>query len=256
MKFTRGNAVVTYDKLLYLQKAHATRYATSETTDHGSKISLITEPILKVLKERGWVSHENLILGRHDAETYLVKLVKLDSRNYTTAQGFVDRNKYFFQRPDRDTLLQFLVGGLGHLEPSKSGSSGWAAHAKGPVLSTLEPIQPEAWTTENIHNRIKAVIAQKAEESMNALQDGASDLDVEKKDAQSSWTKSIHRYIRWVVSAGLPGPDTAATMQILGKDETLARFTNAANILETFDFPGGLNEDRNTKGLAAHGSPQ
>jgi hypothetical protein len=46
-----------------------------------------------------------------------------------------------------------------------------------------------------------------------------------------AWSKLIHKYIRWVIAAGQPGPDGAESMEILGREETLARFAVAAEVL-------------------------
>jgi glutamyl-tRNA synthetase len=232
MKFTRGDAAVTYDKLWYLQRAHATRFAMSEAKDHEAKLSLMTKPILHVLKEGDWVNRKNLVLGRHEAESYVVKLLKLDSRNYTTAPAFVDRNRYFFERPDRGALISYLSRAVQNPVP-KPSSLIPSTEAVSQVSSSLELIPAEAWTIETIRDSIETAIAQIVDDSMKKFQDDVPDLVQAKKAAHKSLAKSIHRYIRWVIAAGSQGPEGAPTMQILGKDETLARFAQAAKILMT-----------------------
>lgn len=253
VKFTKGDAVVTYDKLWYLQKVHAARYAMSERSHHSAKFSLMTKAIRVVLQERGWVDPQDLILGRHRAESYLVKLIKLDARNYTTPSEFVDRNKWFFQRPDRDTLLNSpLVTFIpAFYRPS------WLigpTEAFNQILSPLELISSEAWTAETIRDSTRTIIDHKVKEHMETLKDDISNLEVQKKAVAQNWATLIHRHIRWIIAAGSPGPDGAAVMEMLGRDETMIRFAEAANVLAT--LPAIASEEKDAEVMEARESTQ
>lgn len=229
MKFTKGDAVVTFEKLWYLQRAHAERYARSGAKCIGAKISLITEPLLEVLKERGWMDSMDLVLGHNNAESYVAELVRLDARNYTTASAFADRSKYFFQNPDEQTLL----GSQSSVCPPslpKVVQSTLQTEALNRILSPLELIPPEAWTTETIRDNINNIIIQKTEQCLKTLPHKAPDPEEFKVTTRTAWTRLIHRYIRWAIAAGMPGPDGVESMKLLGRDVTLARLANAAKI--------------------------
>lgn len=253
MKFTTGDTVVTFDKLWYLQKAHAERYAKSDTTGHGPKILLMTGPILEVLKEENWIDSTNRILGHHNVESYVAKLVQLDARNYTNASAFVERNKYFFQTPDEQALLTSRPSGHLHHMPSAmpSVAQNEVLHQ---VRADLEQILPEKWTTEKLRDCINVIVTERAEQSLRIWKDDyVLDLEQIRKIGPKSWSKLIHSYIRWAITAGLPGPDGAASMQILGREETLARLTNAARVLKMKRPDGGA--DLNAAGVTEAHKP-
>lgn len=248
MKFTTGETVVTFEKLWYLQRAHAEQYAKSDTTGHGAKLSLMTEPILDVLKERNWIGSTNCVIGHHNAENYVAKLVQLDARNYTNASAFVERNKYFFQTPNEQALLSSRPSGHLHHMPTAM-SSVHQDEIFHQVRADLELIPPEKWTGEKLRDCINATITSRAEQSLKSLKnDHVVDLETITKTAPKSWSKLIHGYIRWAIAAGLPGPDGATSIQILGREETLARLTNAARVLNMERPDGGLD----TKVTEAH----
>jgi len=248
MKFTTGNTVVTFEKLWYLQRAHAERYVKS---DHGTKILLMTKPILEVLKKRNWINSKNCVLGRHDAESYVTKLVQLDARNYTNASAFVERNKVFFQAPDEQTLLISRPSGHLHHISKDMSSVIHQDEVLQHTLSNLELIPPAEWTADQVREVINATIAEQTELSLKFL-DGSHypGLEGHKKIFTKSWSKLVHGYIRWAIAAGLPGPDGAGSMQILGREETLNRFANAVRILGMKRPDGGA--DLKTKVAEAH----
>jgi glutamyl-tRNA synthetase len=248
MKFTKGETVVTLEKLWYLQRAHAERYASSDTTSHGAKMSLMTEPILEILKERNGIDRANRVLGHHNAKNYVTELVQLDARNYTNASAFVERNKYFFQTPDEQALLSSRPSGHLHYVPTaiSAVAQDEVLHE---VLAGLELIPSEKWTKEKLRDCINAIITERAEQSLKSSKnDHVVDLETIAKAAPKSWSKLIHGYVRWAIAAGLPGPDGAASMQILGKEETLARLAKAARVLK-IEHPDG---DLDTKVTEAH----
>lgn len=230
MKFTTGDTVVTLEKLWYLQRAHAERYAKS---DNGSKLLLMTKPILKVLKERNWIDTSNCVLGRHDAESYVTTLVQLDARSYTNALAFVDRNKYFFQAPSEQALLVSRPSGHLHHISKDMTSVVHQDEVLQQVLSSLDLIPLGEWTTDRVRGVISAAITEHTELSLKFQEEGHFPAAEEsRKLAAKTWSKLIHGYIRWAIATGLPGPDGAVSMQILGREETLNRLANAARVLK------------------------
>lgn len=231
--------MVTFEKLWYLQKVHAERYAKSDITDNGAEIMLMTKPILKLLKERDLIDSSNRILGRHDAELYVTKVVQLDARNYTNASAFVERNKYLFQAPSEQVLL--ISSPSEHLYHVSMDMSSVLHEDEvlQQILSNLDLIPQEEWTRDGIHDVINAMIVEQTKQSLKILEDGQlPDAEQSRKVATKSWSKLIHGYSRWAVAAGLPGPDGAGSMQVLGREETLNRLRNAIRALG-MKKPGG-----------------
>jgi glutamyl-tRNA synthetase len=232
MKFTTGDTVVTFDKLWYLQRAHADRFASSDVGTDTTKLSLLTIPIIGVLKRRNLVNEEGLVLNHHKVDDYLPKLLRADARNYTNAPAFVERNKYFFEAPDRADLLQ--------CQPSLS-LQGIPAGLRNPistetlgtVLSLLRNITSNDWTAGYLRKFINDdIIRAKTVTTLHDFIDSDGvDHDMTRNRVTKAWSKLIHKYIRWAIAAGLPGPDGAESMEILGREETVARLAVAAEVL-------------------------
>ena len=232
MKFTTGDTVVTFDKLWYLQRAHADRYVSSDEGADPAKLSLLTVPITRVLKQGNLVNEGGLVLNHHRVDDYLPKLLHADARNYTNAPAFVERNKYFFEAPKRADLAQCQPSLSLHGVPTGIRNPA-SAKIFGTVLSLLRNITDDDWTAKNIRKYINDDIikTKTAATLLDFIESDGADLNMTRNRVAKAWSKLIHKYIRWVIAAGLPGPDGAESMEILGREETLARLTVAAAIL-------------------------
>jgi glutamyl-tRNA synthetase len=203
----------------------------------------MTQPILKILKERDWIDNRNYVLGQYDAESYVAKVVMLDARNYTDASAFVERNRYFFQAPAEQDLLKSRPSGHLHHISRDISALVHQDQVLQQILTNFELISADEWTMERIRDCINAVITEQTEQSLKTLEDGYSvDLEAYRKSAIKSWSKLIHSHIRWAIAAGLPGPDGAGSMGILGKEETLSRYRNAARVLTIEQINGHLDQ--------------
>lgn len=236
--------MVTFEKLWYLQRAHAEKYARSDTAGNGTKMLLMTKPILKVLMDRNWIDSRNYVLGRQNAETYVTKLVQLDARNYTNASAFVDRNKYFFQAPDEQALLMSRPSGHLHHMSKDMSTVVHQDEVLQQTLSNLELIPPEEWTTDRVRDSTNATITEQADLTLKQFDGGHfPDREEQRKLTIKSWSKLVHGYIRWAIAAGLPGPDGAGSLTILGREETLNRLANGVRVLKIRRADGGANQD-------------
>lgn len=226
MKFTTGDTVVTFDKLLFLQKAHAASYADSADT---TKISLMTEPIKDVVKKQNSLESIGSILTGRSLDDYIKEIVIADARNYTSAPAFAERNKYFFTRPteaDLSSHPRLLLSNIPRqvsniVEPEELAVA----------LSKLETIPVSHWTAAEIRACINSIINSKAAEGLEGIKEEISDVEMTRKALIKAWATLIHGYIRWAITAKMHGPDGAATMDILGKHETLDRLSMAAKLL-------------------------
>ncbi|GAB7357948.1 hypothetical protein MBLNU230_g0115t1 [Neophaeotheca triangularis] len=96
LKFTKGNTVVTMEKLWYLQKHHVQRRCEASITSDS------TEPIKGILSAMqealaAEFGTENVLQGSSQSLPEHCKNVLLaDNKSYTSAPDFVDRNRYFF----------------------------------------------------------------------------------------------------------------------------------------------------------------
>lgn len=233
MKFTKGDSVVTFEKLWYLQRAHAERYAIQSAHGDNSGLVLMLEPLKAALKELNKDTTLDSILSGRARDAYIIKLLQADGRRYTSAPEFVKLNLHFFETPDQATLQASYSDGtlIHHHVPG--------APTKVPVLdmikavSTLEAISDRDWAVESIHVCIKDIITSETEKSLQRVENQRPDFDSEltRKNWELSWSKMVYRYLRWAITAGLHGPDGARSMEILGRDETLKRLRNAEEVI-------------------------
>jgi glutamyl-tRNA synthetase len=168
---------------------------------------------VKVLQETQ-LSISDAILKQQSVEDYLQKLLRIDARNYTNAAAFVARNRHFFETPSR-TALSKKRPSL-NIERRSGGTESVSMELLGEIVPLLSKIGEQDWTANNIRNVVNDQLI---------MHDRATNFGVK------AWSRFVHGYIRWALSAGQPGPDGADTMEILGREETLARLSAAAEII-------------------------
>jgi glutamyl-tRNA synthetase len=96
LKFTRGNATVTPDKLWYLQKGHVQkRVLEAQTTGNLTRLDPVIEAIEKELLSL-YSPCEIFTRGLPRRE-YIARVLFVDSKEYSTAAKFVSRNRYLFR---------------------------------------------------------------------------------------------------------------------------------------------------------------
>ena len=79
----------------------------------------------------------------------------------------------------------------------------------------------DGWSSEGIKVRIKNVI------DALAARDQQDDVQVNTGDVTGYWSSLVHKYLRWSLAAGKPGPPVAEMMAILGRDTCLKRLQTA-----------------------------
>jgi glutamyl-tRNA synthetase len=243
MKFTKGNTIVAFEKLWYLQRAHAERYVASIKEGNARKASLMTEPIMEELKRRNLIDGTGLLMTRHKADAYVINLLQANARVYTNALAFIDRNTYFFQTPDRSALLSSRPSLS--LSEVPGGVTLPTAQDLREALSILELIQSQDWTAGTIRTCINSIINTCASDGLTDALNDQFDVDTLRNVLKKSWSKLVHAYIRWAITASMPGPDSAVSMEILGRKETLARFETLAGLLasEQVEELGGFDSE-------------
>src|SRR5450756_326963 len=113
MKYTRGDTVVGFEKLWFLQKRHAARYASTQAKSpydqkpSHSLVELAVKPILALLEQPSTSSDFSFYksIGQPgDRQNLVQRLVFADAQNYTNPSEFLQRNAYFFTPPSVETL--------------------------------------------------------------------------------------------------------------------------------------------------------
>lgn len=218
MKFTTGDTVVTFSKLWYLQRVHAERYAKLDAPEFQLMVKAIEDYIKS---DESGISLDNIIESR-DLKHYIEAILKADARNYTKPSEFVERNKFFFQRPSREDRLSNGSQIKLHSVPHSLDRSILISDFD-PIVAALYELPAKEWTAETIGQVIKNAVSERSRETMDSIKDDIEDLANVSKPVQISWSRAIHQYIRLAITGGKPGPDSAASMAALGQKETLQR---------------------------------
>ncbi|KAI9051524.1 hypothetical protein LZ554_004570 [Drepanopeziza brunnea f. sp. 'monogermtubi'] len=242
MKYTRGDSIVGFEKLNFLQKRHAARYASqSEAPDHPlhDLTELAVKPIVKLLDRRlenadNQIPIYSAIPKGQLREEYIHAILMADAQNYQTPSDFITRSHYFFSAPTAVELAEKVPNlKLRNVPPGV------------PFVPDLDTITlfrsiyqhpDEEWTVEHTRGKIAWIIKQGTTMSLVALNEdqgetGTSGGEGAEKLISQAWGKLVHGYLRWAIAGSVPGPDGAQTMQILGREETVERLELAEKVM-------------------------
>ncbi|THX47448.1 hypothetical protein D6D06_09616 [Aureobasidium pullulans] len=216
LKFTKGNSIVSFDKLWYLQKNHAKiiieRAMQSSTADPSF------ENLLDLLESAARTAYPNSrALATHHLRIYMTKILFIDAKTYENPSSYVERNAYFFTTlppasPSPDTSI------------SKSDLHTAAMD----VLENLDQTVTKDVTTSTptyteIKTRLDATIAEYAKVIGEVIQQRATvDGEVD-KTKMKEWSKHLHHYLREKLCFGRPGPGSSQVMAVLGHEECWRR---------------------------------
>ncbi|KAJ5782542.1 hypothetical protein N7457_004316 [Penicillium paradoxum] len=213
LKITRGNTVVAFEKLWFLQKAHAQRFA----ANGGPEFDEMVKRVSSVVEETHPVDKLNTILKGRTLSEYIAPLIRADAKSYTDAKEFAQRNSTFFT-PKLDRVPYTPAS------PSSSSSSPevpiQALHTAAAAL-TLVP--SSHWDIENHRFNINSY---DGSDSV-VLPVSESETPAAAITTDKVFKKELYHYLRWALSASAPGPGIPETMAILGRDETLRRVQDA-----------------------------
>lgn len=216
LKFTKGNSIVSFDKLWYLQKNHAKiiieRAMQSSTADPSF------ENLLDLLESAARTAYPNSrALATQDLRIYMTKILFIDAKTYENPSSYVERNAYFFTTlppasPSPDTSI------------SKSDLHTAAMDVlKNFDQTVTKDVTVSAPTYTEIKTRLDATIAEYARVIGEVIQQRATvDGEVD-KTRMKEWSKHLHHYLREKLCSGRPGPGSSQVMAVLGHEECWRR---------------------------------
>jgi len=216
LKFTKGNSIVSFDKLWYLQKNHAKiiieRAMQSSTADPSF------ENLLDLLESAARTAYPNSrALATQDLRIYMTKILFIDAKTYENPSSYVERNAYFFTTlppasPSPDTSI------------SKSDLHTAAMDVlKNFDQTVTKDVIISAPTYTEIKTRLDATIAEYAKVIGEVIQQRATvDGEVD-KTKMKEWSKHLHHYLREKLCFGRPGPGSSQVMAVLGHEECWRR---------------------------------
>lgn len=215
MRFTRGNAVVTEEKLVFLQRAHAERAI--KQGDENETLKTIIEDMVTFVEQQQ--NPASLIApAKQDLPKYIRTILTHDPRNYIRPNAFYNRNRYLLTSPPLSEIAN-ATARPDVKEPS-TNSAVWP-HATFIMLrESLSALQD--WKPKDISETIRAT-AQEMPDKL--VPSGALEGNDERK--QRMKVSELFRWLRQILVAGDECLGMAPAMYILGREETLRRLTNA-----------------------------
>ncbi|KAJ5563508.1 hypothetical protein N7535_008672 [Penicillium sp. DV-2018c] len=234
LKITRGNTVVAFEKLWFLQKAHAQRFA----TNGGPEFDEMVKRVSSAVEESGHLNKLEMILKGRTLSEYIAPLIRADAKSYTDAKEFVKRNTTFFTTTiDRAPYSP--------ASPSSPSS---------PRAAALTLVPPAHWDVETHRFNIKSYDGSDAV----VLPTSESETSIAAITTDKVFKKELYHYLRWALAGSAPGPGIPETMAILGREETLRRIQDAKALTQSL-IPfagkrvpkGTLPEDQSWMGTLA-----
>ncbi|KAL1956418.1 hypothetical protein VTO42DRAFT_7304 [Malbranchea cinnamomea] len=230
LKITKGNATVAFEKLWFLQKAHARRIAASNGSEFTDMVNRVSQAALKTFGEEE-IAH---ILKSRPIRDYVSSILREGARSYTTAEEFVSQNASFFtQTLNRPAYTSASKPASDSSAPTTTSIPLSALHTAAAALSMV----PESfWTAETHRANIEAYTYDLPAPSPSPSEIGSSTDTATgspplnatpNQNPNQVFRKELYHYLRWALSAGAPGIGIPSTMAILGREESVRRLEEA-----------------------------
>ncbi|KAJ5900759.1 Glutamate--tRNA ligase [Penicillium subrubescens] len=241
LKITRGNTVVAFEKLWFLQKAHAQRFAATG----GLQFDEMVNRVCTVVEDGYSVDKLSPILQGRALSEYIAPLLRADAKTYTTAEEFTQRNSTFF-------TTQLARAPYTSTSSTSTEAPTVPMQALHTAAAALTLVPPAHWTIETHRANITSY-------------DGSDTVTIPAETADAInpdkiFKKELYHYLRWALSASAPGPGIPEIMTILGREETVRRIQDAKTLTKSLvpqtgrRVPKGekkLQEDRSWMGTLA-----
>lgn len=201
LKFTKGNAVVSFAKLQFLQE----RYARQYIAEGGQQFHQMVQKICSILCDICDENHISATLGKRSLEDVVGLILRADWKSYTTAEAFAQRSSNFF-RP----LAELPAYGL--------LNSNHPLSALRVVAASFLLIPGQQWTAA-VHRDNIAAIQPPGTETRPAGEETEEKVKV--------WRKEIYHFLRWSLMSGVSGPPLPDLMEIMGREVCHLRINRA-----------------------------
>ena len=204
LKITKGNTIVSFDKLKYLQEQHARRRITSGGEEFEQ---MIRDVAVAVLDQYG-AGHVLRFVGKRQLRDVIASMLQAESLSYTAAADFAKQVSFLILPIDNKPPLE--VGEVSMLRDLSIAAS------------TLCLVPEESWNRD-VHRA-----------NLSSLNNStAVDGSLAKED-DKRLKKELYHYLRWALLGGTAGPSIPETMEILGREACVQRIKRAA--LESSDL--------------------
>lgn len=194
LKITKGNTIVAFEKLIFLQEQHARRRVQA----HGEQLEQTIRDVAVALLDKFGAAEITRFIAKRKLRDVVASMLETDSLPYQNPNQFVRSLEVFLkgdkelQRPDLKTVLSDL-----------SSLPGLRI-----AVSALLLVPVESWTRQT-H---RANLSQLEITNENHLANKVA------SSANKTVKRDLYAYLRWALLAGAQGPSIPDTMEILGRD--------------------------------------
>ena len=203
LKITKGNTIVSFDKLKYLQEHHARRRVNAGGHEFEQ---MIRDVAVAVLNKYG-AAMVTTFLGKRKLRDVVASMLRAESLAYTSAEDFANVVSIYLTPLERQPTLD--------LEDSAIMRDLRIA------ASSLCLVPEELWTRDIHRSNLLSLHAR-----------GSPDGQI--SPGEKRWKGELYHYLRWAVLGGATGPSIPETMEILGRAACVQRIQDAA--LESRDI--------------------
>ncbi|MCJ1388184.1 Glutamate--tRNA ligase mitochondrial [Xylographa bjoerkii] len=209
LKFTKGNVVVNFGKLNYLQGLHFRKHLAEGSED----VERIVDQIATLLEEDSEIVIDPELLNGRTVREFLMALLRLDtSSSFATASSFVERNRSIFgcrrcesgrartfqgERPRQEVLL--------------------IAEA----ARQIGDVPTDQWSAAGLKSRVASVVQDVVQKDHFNPENAESSKDAKHVN------QSLLAWLRWAIVDGQKGPSMFDIIELLGRDTTLRRLEAA-----------------------------
>lgn len=235
LKFTKGNATVSFEKLWFLQQRHTQRYI----NEGGAEFDRIVDDLLTIAKQTYPQSQFFNSQSPPQQKETVALLVRADGKNYSTPSSFLSRNVHFFL-PLPTSLPSYIP-----LDPKIPLSTLRTA------ATALTFVPPEQWTSSAHAANISNISSFQPPAFSTEPDPETSD---QQKQEEKPFRKELYHYLRWALLGGANGPGIPDTMTVLGREESLKRIQSAVKRTMMLEQEQGIVDVRNARGAKVSGS--
>ncbi|RMZ90544.1 hypothetical protein DV736_g2221, partial [Chaetothyriales sp. CBS 134916] len=190
LKITRGNTMVAFDKLGFLQNQHAKRRIAAG----GPDCEQLIRDVAVALLDRYGAGRIIAFLGQRRLRDLVAAMLQVDSFRFWTPQDFAQQCDLFLN----ETFTRPPASEDDAKEPGL------------PVAAASLTLVPESQWTEQQHRA------------------GLSLLEQTYGSTNKEWKRRLYHYLRWALLGRVSGPAIPKVMEILGRETCVDRIQSAA----------------------------
>lgn len=195
MKITKGNTIVAFSKLDYLQ----THHIKAKIENGGADLDGIIGDLAIALNQQYGTESLLTFAGGRPLRPLLENMLRLKSLVYTNPTDFATRLSPFVLGPPKVLPDLSITPDHTHL-----------LHDLRVAASTFILVPEEQWTEAN-HSENLRLLATPPDDSISG----------------KSWKKLLYEYMRWVLLGHTSGPPVSQSMEVLGRDICVTRIQEA-----------------------------